>query len=292
MKKPSKLKNYWKIFALALLLSLAISPVRGGYFDLFGISGYALSNIVGALLFFILTLVLLLRNRKKSKGGIVVALLLGASLELPFILLMETSLLADLNLYFKYLAILAAYSVISLKSTYSKATVIVLFLALNIFTSYFAYPYILHKYSFGTFTGEVESSEKVSITFQNEMDEDVSLESLGSEYVVLDFWYSSCGVCFRKFPLVQELYNELAGSDNIKMYSVFSRLTSKDETTATGIEILRELKYTLPVISIDYNDPILEELKVTAYPTVLIFLDGKIVFRGNIERAKDFLSDK
>lgn len=62
------------------------------------------------------------------------------------------------------------------------------------------------------------------------------------------------------------------------------------EDYATGERVLSSEQYTFPTFSINQNAPILKEIEVTGYPTVIILNDqGKIAFRGSIEKATDLM---
>jgi hypothetical protein len=54
--------------------------------------------------------------------------------------------------------------------------------------------------------------------------------------------------------------------------------------------IIREKGYSFPVYHPDMEDPVLHQLGVDKYPTVLVFdKESRLVFRGSIKTAKDFI---
>lgn len=64
----------------------------------------------------------------------------------------------------------------------------------------------------------IEENDKYSLSdvqIVNEKNEGVSLESLKGKVVVFDFWHSKCGVCFRKFPEFQALYNQFKNNSKV-----------------------------------------------------------------------------
>ncbi len=62
------------------------------------------------------------------------------------------------------------------------------------------------------------------------------------------------------------------------------------ESCRTGADILREEGYSFPCLSADINDPMLKEIGINVFPTVLIIdPDGDMVFRGDIEHAGKYL---
>lgn len=127
---------------------------------------------------------------------------------------------------------------------------------------------------------------------QNPDGTEIKSDNLEGEYIILDFWYSECGICFKEFPKVQKFHEQLTKTDKIKLYSVFCRLTSKDETPQTGMDILNSNGYSFPVISIDLKNPILKQIGVNYYPTVIILHKNKeIVFRGDIMSAINYIQN-
>lgn len=113
----------------------------------------------------------------------------------------------------------------------------------------------------------------------------VCLDSLNTEFIVLDFWSTRCGVCRKKFPLVQEFYNEFRQFSSLTIASVLVKYFG--EKRDTGDSILRPLAYDFPVWSVDKDDKLLEKGWVKKYPTVLILDKNKtVVFNGRIEEAQ------
>ena len=73
-------------------------------------------------------------------------------------------------------------------------------------------------------------------------------------------------------------------------YSVFCCDDKDGETCETGQDILNKRNCSFPILAIDKDNPILKEIGVTCFPTVIIFdPDGKLIFRGNIEYAEKYL---
>jgi thiol-disulfide isomerase/thioredoxin len=144
-----------------------------------------------------------------------------------------------------------------------------------------------NKLNFGTFTGKVESVKSYPLSFQNSDGDTLNIEMYRGKYLILDCWYTYCGICYKEFPKVQVLYDKYKDSKNVVLYAMHNRMMDKKEDFKTGSNILREEGYTFPSFSIDINDSILKkELKVNVYPTVLIFnKNSGLIYRGNIEGA-------
>ena len=287
------MKRYWFISFLSLLIYLLVAPLRGGYITLLGLTGFPLSLLAGCILFFIFTIIMLEKlNNKVSKNGILLAVLLGILiLELPVraTISFNSSLMSLPDASFKVLAVVVAYGVFKIKKIFCKIAVSILFFASCFWFSYYGYGYYGHKLSYGSFTGEAELFSTKPLIFQNDTNEDVYLSDIDGSYLVLDFWTSSCGVCFKMFPEVQRVY-ERYNNEQVQVYSIFCRDERREETTVMGTEMLHKRGYTFPSLSIDGKDPILTELGVTGFPTVLIFdKDRTMVFRGSILLSEKFL---
>jgi thiol-disulfide isomerase/thioredoxin len=156
----------------------------------------------------------------------------------------------------------------------------------------------VHKIYYGSFTGQTAKLEISNLQFQNTEGDTISLSDFRGKYVVVDCWYTYCGVCYKKIPIVQELYDKYKDNTEIVIFALHSRMSDRagydKETVETGSDILKtRMRLSLPCFSIDIDDPMLELLGVTGYPTVLIFDgEGYLTFRGTIENAGDFIDKK
>ncbi|MDR0811348.1 MAG: TlpA family protein disulfide reductase [Paludibacter sp.] len=154
----------------------------------------------------------------------------------------------------------------------------------------------LNKLNHGTFTGKVEKQHISDFEFQTAEGDTISIYDFKGKIVVIDCWYTYCGVCYKKFPAVQIVYDKLKNNPEVVFFALHSRIErnenrkSKPETVETGLKILKKDGYTFPCYSIDIDNPKLEELGVDAYPTVLIFdRESNLIFRGSIENAERYI---
>lgn len=124
-------------------------------------------------------------------------------------------------------------------------------------------------------------------TFKVETANDsLEIASIHKKYVVLDFWSSSCGICRREFPLVQDLHEQIQQEKNeVFLTSVFVKYG--DEQFADGQKILADYNCTFPIVSISGNDSILKYLNIQGFPEIIILDENKeVIFKGSLERAK------
>lgn len=102
--------------------------------------------------------------------------------------------------------------------------------------------------------------------------------------IVLDFWSTSCAICFTKFPGLEETYLKYKNNPDVLIYAVNVPLRNDkfDETT----NILKKLGYTFPKIYAASAKQVEDSLKINAYPHLLIIKNGKIRFSGILETDK------
>ncbi|MDR0334251.1 MAG: TlpA family protein disulfide reductase [Dysgonamonadaceae bacterium] len=303
--------NKLSIFLISFVFSIIIIPLRGGDIDIGGISGWSLSGMVGFLLLFSFTFFALYKNKKKDEKlsdlCILFLLLIGAILlELPFrIVQFESSLASLLETFVRLFGILSGYLFYRTYRYFPKHKIISIAIgaicfSIAMWSSTKGYEYWLNKRNFDTFIGRLAHAEFIPLRFQTTTGDTVKVEDFNGKYLLLDCWYTYCGVCYDEFPKVQKLYERYKNNENIVIYSLHSRMeetmevgssTWGGESYSTGTEILKREGYSFPTLSICMNDPVLrEEVGVWVFPTVLIFdKKSKLIFRGSIDLAERYL---
>jgi thiol-disulfide isomerase/thioredoxin len=182
------------------------------------------------------------------------------------------------------IAILVAF--LCYKSRRIGFPVSITYLAFLVFMYLNGYSLYLHYLNFGTFSGQVTVTCPPFELFQEDSTK-VSIGNLNDKILVLDFWNTGCGVCFRKFPELEEKFEKYQGQ-KIDIYSVNVPLAR--DTPGQATKMIRDRHYTFPVLFI-HNPDVLKKLKIQGFPTTLVIANGKmIVFRGDIERLDSFLS--
>jgi thiol-disulfide isomerase/thioredoxin len=102
-------------------------------------------------------------------------------------------------------------------------------------------------------------------------------EIFKNKIVVLDFWNTSCGACFQKFPLLQELSNNYIKS-NVEIYAV--NVPLKRDTANQSFQVLEEWNFTFK--NLNANESITEAMNVEYFPTTFIVVNGIITFKGDL----------
>jgi thiol-disulfide isomerase/thioredoxin len=260
---------------------LLISPLRG-YVSL------KASSLVGFIAYFVLTNYFI--NKYKSQLQeirIVITILVGLCfLQLPSHTLDYQATLVSLpDFLIHILGVLIGF--IYYRSGKIPGVAITLVaLGFVLYVYFDGYERWYHYMDYGTFTYTV--SENVpEFNMINPQGPDFTNKNLKDKIVVFDFWNTGCGVCFRKFPLLQEKFVKYRSIPGIEFYAV--NIPIRRDTIGEAEKIISEYEYTFPVL-IARNDSFAKLFKVFAYPTVVIIKNGKeIIFRGNIEGVDKIL---
>lgn len=198
----------------------------------------------------------------------------------------EGSLISFPDFLMRLAGILLAYLIFKLTSFTFKITISTLTICLALWVSLSGYHYWFNYLHFGTFSGKIDIEKEYLLPMQKANSDTLSLTDFKGKHLILDCWYTHCGVCYKEMPKVQEFYDKYKQNPQIATYALHCRLTNESETVTKGTDILDKKGYSYPCLSIDIKDPILKELGVNVYPTVLIFdKDSKLIFRGSIDDA-------
>lgn len=284
-------KKYLLIFVVSLVIYWIAVPLRGGYVTIAGLTGHPLSLVVGSILYYLATLFFLKRYKSviPQWATILTLILPGLLIEVPVEIAVETSAASIPNRVLILLSILLGWICFKIRPLGWKIAFSAVSLAAYLWVAYDGYDLWINKVNHGTFTGKMfEQAAGRSLEFRDETGAVVRLSDLSEDYVILDFWYSGCGLCIKAFPQVQELYEKYRLDDRVALYGVFCR--RGDETFATGAEIISGRGHAFPGLMMEMSDPALKELGVDGYPTVLVFdRERDLVFRGDINLAARFM---
>lgn len=291
------IKEIFKIFAIGLVISLLISPLRSGFISLWSLSGFKLSSIVGFIIYYFLIIYLLKNNKLAINSLVVIGTIVISSsvLTLPihFVNFSATllSFLEQLILFSAIFLGAVSFWIINHFNKTNAILIVIVSLFFGFWVSIRGYDLWSDKINFGTFSGRVVNvNNNNELLIQNAHGDTLNLSDFKGKYLLLDCWYSYCGICYKEMPKVQKLYDKYKTNSDIRIYALHARLEDRKETYSTGYEILNKEGYTIPVLSINMNDAGLNDFGVVAYPTVLILdKNSKLIFRGRIESASDYL---
>ena len=174
---------------------------------------------------------------------------------------------------------------------FSRTGIVVASLICCTFLYFKGYDLWLHKLSFGTFTGIVKSSEMPTFQFTDKDGNTITRKDFEGKYVVFDFWHTSCGVCFQKFPKFEEYNKKYILNREVDLYSVNIKLAHDKE--GESFTIIFDRGYSFPTLQGGSTEEAINIFGVTYYPTVIVLnTAGEMVFRGDMEKAFSFLDSE
>jgi len=271
-------KKYIISFTLSLVMSLLCAPLRAW--------GFTNASIIETIFYLIITYMILrkLSDNKSETKIITIAIIAGRiCLELPLrIIHFNETLISLPSTSLACLSILLAAFIYTIK--HKKHIVLFAILAWSCCV-FWGHKKCLQYMIWGISTPQVNLSSFEITTGK----EKATFGSLKEEYILLDFWNSGCGVCFKKFPEIQFLYNK--NKNKMTIASVFVP-RFKNEQESDGKPIIDKYGYTFPVWSVSPKDTLLKILKIEFFPTVILLdKDKNVIFRGNLDNAKKELED-
>lgn len=109
------------------------------------------------------------------------------------------------------------------------------------------------------------------------------------QIAVFDFWNTKCGVCFKKFPKLEELSKKYYADARVGVYAVNIPLSL--DSPGMAQRMMEERGYTFS--NLYALDPSAKDsFRVESFPECLIVLGGsQVVYRGSIERINQKLEE-
>lgn len=265
-------KNDIIISLLSLTLCLICTPLRA-------LSLYN-AAIIESIVYSFITFLLLRKyvDAKYSIIRIILCIILGRIIiELPIRIVDFDKTLPTLMV-----TIIVILSTILTGLIYSNKKKYVIILS---FISWIICAFIGHKVWFDYINfGHLSNIKITSHTIQT-IEDEIKLGTIKSNYILLEFWNSSCGSCIKQFPQYQKLYDKY--KNEILIRSVFVRYKD-NENIFDGINCINKQECNFPIWSIDKNSSLLKELEIKVYPTIIIINhDKEIIFKGNLKEAEN-----
>lgn len=267
------MRKYILIFLSSVLICIIVgAPLRG-------IVGFIYGSMIETPCYAIMTYIVLKKCSKANKETVWIAglIILGRIiLEFPLrIASFESTLLSLPNTLLACLTIILTALVFSTERIY----IGILSLAVWGYCVFIGHKDLLEYMAWGPTPKVQVASLTVSASRGN-----TTLKAIGSDYMLLDFWNSKCGVCYSKFPELQSLYDK--NKNKITIASIFVPFY-KNEQESDGKPIIDRLGYTFPVWSVTKKDTLLKILKIHFYPTVILLDKNRyVIFRGDLENAE------
>lgn len=142
---------------------------------------------------------------------------------------------------------------------------------------FYIYPGWVKTVFYGQFNSAT-SKELPALTLKDKDGKIVDDDLFNNKVVILDFWNTSCGACFQKFPLLQELSDQYQNS-NVAIYAV--NVPLERDTIGQSFEVLQKRNFSFQ--NLDANDRgIVETMSIHYFPTTFIIVNGTIKFKGDL----------
>jgi len=140
-----------------------------------------------------------------------------------------------------------------------------------IFSSWIAglilmYSILIPSYNFHQRMDEVSDAHIPQWLYEDEDYKEYVIKE--GQIIILDFWFTNCGYCFKGFPELQELYDQYKGDPKVTVVAVHDGTGGMKEAVK-GISRVRSLGYTFPVL-IDSTRWFTTENIIRGCPTQLL----------------------
>ena len=239
MKKGSKVVL---LIGLSALIPFCMIGFRRGTIILGGLHGFPLALLVDASAFFIFTILCLWKLRLNNPRSTALLIAIGSSIEELFLgaaMVLYGERIEDIHplslveLIMRYMAIFAAYITFTRRRWSSRIIISLLTAMTIVWMSWSGADFIYDCLTFKSWKGRVTQIIKCPLDIQNVQGETINLADFKGSYLLLDCWTTNCGVCYREFPILQELYNKYKDNRSIKIGALHFRREEKAETITT-----------------------------------------------------------
>lgn len=134
-----------------------------------------------------------------------------------------------------------------------------------------------------------ERIDSPRMVFYDDENTEIRLDTVKNKIIVLDFWTTNCGNCFKKFPDYEKIYFNYKNNPKVNMY-VLNIPTIKD-TTGHAKKMIDKYNYQFNKLYAD-SDSIPKEFKFNGYPHLIIIKNGEVRFNGTPNTDKKlFIKD-
>lgn len=273
------IRRFWFHFLMSLLILFVTSFLVRSHSR---VQDIWITHIV----YFVAVFVSIKYSRLKPKK-VLAAYIAGFLIPIILVQVFEnTNLLFQLNIISFLMAMAGGYIFATSSSAIKKASYVLLAVLYSAFAVLFLAERFLHYDNFKNLEGNTDEQFRVSGHIVNNTD---TIKLAGNDkFIVLDFWTTSCGICFQKFPEVQKLYEEYKDDDRVALYAV--NIPIKRDTPTMAEDMIRKREYTFPVYYA--HGGIDTQLNVRRFPVTLLVKNNKIVARGRIDNIARILKEQ
>jgi len=289
-RKNNRLYLFFLTAIFSFLIELSTFPLRGIKIEWNLPSGFPLCAVVTFVLYFIFINLMLAKHSTKLKPQwILIACLIGCCIiQLPLRMFLTRTLVSLPDFLFHLFGIFMGY-LFYISGKYIKSGIAVTSILCCSFLYFKGYELWLNKLSYGTFSGIIQVKAEIpEFQFTDRDGNIITRQDFAGKYVVFDFWTTSCGICFRKFPKFEEQYVKYRSNENVVFYAVNVKLPRDKE--GVSFEIISERGYSFPTLQSGQTEDAKSIFGIQAVPTIIILNpSGVMVYRGDIEGAFLFI---
>jgi len=188
------------------------------------------------------------------------------------------------NLVLDLLGIVSGFLYLRLENPLRLLPFLISLIFASLFIFFRGWDYLAHYYNFGTFTGKINAyglSQKVEGIDQQHTK--ITDHLFKNKIVLLYFWSTRCGLCFRRFPQVQAAYDKYKDDPSVAIYTINKPVEESKPNQV--FEMIKEEGYSFPVV-IPTDEELPEKFGVKGYPTTFVIdRNGMVIYKGEIEGA-------
>lgn len=162
---------------------------------------------------------------------------------------------------------------------YRKNIIVLLSIALFYGVGYILFPNV---FSFLQNKDAIVNKLLPNVTIIDKDNKKVNLEK--DKIVVLDFWSTSCAICFSKFPYLEKTFEKYKNNPKVEIYTV--NVPLKNDNFNKTIKILDSIGYKFPKLYAKSSKEMKDSLNIYSFPHLLILKNGQIRYDGT------FIEDK
>ncbi|MBX7055771.1 MAG: TlpA family protein disulfide reductase [Pyrinomonadaceae bacterium] len=271
--------QYVRVILTSLLGFILLTPI--------GMVGNNYRALIGSLFYFLHIVYFARVNaRKLSTTGIVISALVGQNLlMIGYIVKYFDGEIYALPLTSSFLLGTLAGGLFAVSRSPVRYFVLACLLVCSAWIFLYGWGYNLHKLNFGTFTGRIEPFPLES-SFQIEAASGsmLSNQDFDGKFTVFDFWTTKCGVCFEKFPLLENAYLQYEDNSDVVIYAV--NVPTDGDLPESALSAIRKRGFRFPVAKAVKPENSSDLLGVRVYPTIFVVDSNlRVVYKGEIEGA-------
>lgn len=273
------------LFVFSVLAMMLTTRLGGSPF------GHHIKLVSVGVLYFWGTLGLLQsRNVLIPKAGLIIIILLPVT---PIVLLhvvdFKGTVIAAFSTSFYFIGVATAWFVHRLSGKLKMVTGFA-FLALSLWCATTGFDHLLFYANYRTSPYATLREEIDYFNIKTASGEVMSTADLKDEILVLDLWGTGCGLCFQKFPILEEVFTTYNDHPDIRVASLFVPSRFNDYSPREKeLEMISQYSFTQYELA---DHEVAERLGVHSYPTVLLIKNGnQIIYRGNLKFATGVIED-